>query len=55
MYISALFEAYRLLKEGKDFADKRKWFIEVVSGADLSCPLETDILEKAKAALKKDK
>jgi hypothetical protein len=55
VYISALYEAYRLLKEGKDFADKRKWFIEVVSGADLSCPLETDILEKAKAALKKGK
>ena len=38
-----------------DFTDKRKWFREVVCGADLACPLETGILKKAKAALKKDK
>jgi len=55
VYMSALYEAYRLLKEGKDFVDKSKWFLEVVSGADLSCPLEEDILDKAKAVLKKDK
>ena len=55
VYIEALYKAYRLLKEGKDFADKRKWFREVVSGADLACPLETGILEKAKAALTKGK
>ena len=54
-YIEALYEAYRLLKEGKDFADKSKWFLEVVSGADLACPLETGILKKAKAALTKGK
>ena len=53
VYIEALYKAYRLLKEGKDFADKRKWFLEVVSGADLACPLETGILEKARAALKR--
>lgn len=51
VYVKALYEAYRLLKEGKDFAYKRKWFCKVVSGADLSCPLEEDILGKAKAAL----
>lgn len=55
VYIEALYKAYRLLKEGKDFADKRKWFLKVVSGADLSCPLEEDILDKAKAALTKGK
>ena len=55
VYIEALYQAYRLLKEGKDFADKRKWFLKVVCGADLSCPLEEDILDKAKAVLKKDK
>jgi len=52
VYIAALYEAYRLLKEGKDFADKGKWFLEVVSGADLLCPLETGIPEKAKSALR---
>jgi len=55
VYIEALYEAYRLLKEGKDFADKSKWFLEVVSGADLACPLEAGILKKAKAALTKGK
>jgi hypothetical protein len=55
VYIEALYEAYRLLKEGKDFADKRKWFLEVVNGADLACPLVTGIMEKAKAALTKGK
>jgi hypothetical protein len=55
VYVSALYEAYRLLKGGKDFRDKRKWFVEVVSGADLGCPLETDILKKAKTALTKGK
>ncbi len=55
VYIKALYEAYRLLKEGKDFADKRKWFLEVVRGADLACPLETGILKKAKSALIKGK
>ena len=55
VYIEALYKAYRLLKEGKDFADKRKWFLEVVCGPDLACPLETGILEKAKSALTRGK
>jgi len=54
-YLEALYKVYRLLKEGKDFTDKRKWFREVVSGADLACPLETGILEKAKSALTRGK
>ena len=51
IYINALYEAYQLLKAGENFANKRKWFLEVVRGADLSCPLEKDILEHAKAGL----
>jgi len=47
VYMTALYEAYRLLKEGEDFAGKGERFLEVVSGADLSCPLEGDILGKA--------
>ncbi len=53
VYMTALYKAYRILKTGKDFADKSQWFLKVVSNADLSCPLQKDILEKAKAALKK--
>lgn len=51
IYINALYEAYQLLKAGKNFINKGKWFLEVVRGADLSCPLEKDILENAKAGL----
>ncbi|MFA5251792.1 MAG: zinc dependent phospholipase C family protein [Phycisphaerae bacterium] len=52
VYMSALYKVYRLLADGKNFDEKRKKrFCEVVSGADLSCPLEEDILEKAKAEL----
>ena len=45
VYIKALHKAYQLLKAGKNFTDKGNWFLEVVRGADLSCPLEKDILE----------
>jgi hypothetical protein len=52
IYLSALYKVYRLLTDGEDFnEDRKKWFCEVVSGADLLCPLEEDILEKAKAEL----
>jgi len=47
VYMTALYEAYQLLKEGEDFAGKGERFLKVVSGADLSCPLEEDILDKA--------
>jgi hypothetical protein len=52
IYITELYRAYRLLMAGKDFAGKGERFLKVVSGADLSCPLETNILEKAKKASK---
>ncbi|MBN1391720.1 MAG: zinc dependent phospholipase C family protein [Sedimentisphaerales bacterium] len=52
IYMSALYKVYRLLTDGGDFNEKRKmWFCNVVSGADLSCPLEEGILEKARAEL----
>jgi len=52
IYQTALYKVYRLLTDGEDFdKDRQKWFCDVVSGADLSCPLEEDILKKAKEAL----
>jgi len=52
VYLIALFEVYAVLKEGKDFTDKqRARFCSIISNADLSCPLEKDILEKAISAL----
>jgi len=56
IYLNALYKVYRLLADGEDFdKDRKKWFCDVVSGADLSCPLEEDILGKARAALGKFK
>jgi hypothetical protein len=52
IYLIALYEVYYVLREGKDFTDRHKQrFLHVVSGADLSCPLEQKIFEKASAAL----
>lgn len=52
IYLIALYEVYFILKEGKDFTDKqKKRFLTIVSDADLSCPLQQKLLEKAKAAL----
>jgi len=52
VYIAALYEVYVTLKAGKDFTDRHKnRFRKIVSNADLSCPLQTDILKKAQAAL----
>ncbi len=52
IYLIALYEVYFVLKEGKDFTDKhRKRFLRIVSDADLSCPLQQKIFEKARAAL----
>jgi len=53
VYMTALYKAYQILKTGKDFKNKSQWFLKVVSDADLSCPLQKDILEKAETALKK--
>ncbi len=54
VYMTALYKVYRLLTDGVGFDEKRKKrFCEVVSGADLSCPLEDDILKTANAELAK--
>ena len=56
IYVRALHACYLVLKEGRDFTDRqKKWFLRVVSDADLSCPLKQDVLKKAKAAVKKQK
>lgn len=55
IYITALYEVYELLKSGGDFSEKKSWFLRVVSAADLSCPLQTDILDKAYAALSENR
>ena len=47
-YIAALYEVYTTLAAGADFDESRKArFCEVVSDADLSCPLEQNTLQKA--------
>lgn len=51
VYITALYEVYTTLKAGGDFTDNKKRFLAIVSNADLSCPLQKDILKKAQAAL----
>ena len=53
IYLTALYEVYFVLKEGRDFTGThRKRFLRIVSDADLSCPLKHKIYEKARAALK---
>lgn len=53
VYLIALYEVYFVLREGKDFNDKHtKRFLSIVSDADLSCPLQQKIFEKACAALR---
>jgi hypothetical protein len=52
VYLIALYEVYFVLKKGGDFTEQHEErFRSIVSDADLSCPLEQDILEKAYAAL----
>ena len=54
IYLQALYEVYRVLKEGKDFTDQHKQrFLNIVSDADLSCPLKKNIPENARSALEK--
>jgi hypothetical protein len=51
-YMAALYEVYTILAAGRDFDDPQKRrFREIVSDADLSCPLEKDILPKAQEKL----
>ncbi len=53
IYLIALYEVYFVLREGKDFTRRHKQrFLRIVSSADLSCPLEQNILKKASIALK---
>jgi len=53
IYLIALYEVYFVLKEGLGFNKRHKQrFLRIVSEADLSCPLEQHIFEKASAALK---
>ena len=52
VYLIALYEVYFLLLQGKDFTDVHQHrFFNIVSNADLSCPLEHNIFQKAYAAL----
>jgi len=51
VYMAALYEVYTTLAAGRDFKDQKARFREIVSSADLSCPLEKDILQKAQKAL----
>ena len=51
-YIAALYEVYTILAADQDFDDPQKRrFREIVSDADLSCPLEKDILQKTHETL----
>jgi hypothetical protein len=51
VYLAALYEVYTTLAAGQDFDRQKARFREIVSDADLSCPLEKDILAKARAKL----
>ncbi len=53
VYLIAFYEVYALLDVGGDFSDESaKRFKSIVSGADLACPLEQNILGKALDAWK---
>jgi hypothetical protein len=54
LYIAALYEVYTTLSNGQDFTEaKRQRFLATVSDADLSCPLEHNILKDAYKELTK--
>jgi hypothetical protein len=56
VYVTALYEVYVVLMAGDDFDEpQKKRFLNIVDNADLSCPLEHNILEKAYAALARKK
>ncbi len=50
-YIAALYETYTILTSGGDFRNQEARFRQIVSDADLSCPLEKGILAKAREKL----
>ncbi|MCU0916222.1 MAG: zinc dependent phospholipase C family protein [Planctomycetes bacterium] len=53
-YIAALYEVYATLSAGQDFTPaKKKRFESIVRSADLSCPLQSKILETARRELTK--
>jgi hypothetical protein len=51
VYMATLYEVYTTLTAGKDFEEQKTRFGKIVSDADLSCPLENDILRKAQETL----
>jgi hypothetical protein len=54
IYITALFEVYTVLRDSGNFDDAEpKRFLAIVSDADLSCPLQHGILNKARKELTK--
>lgn len=54
VYLKALYKVYEILRKGESFTEREKRnFLKVVSEADLSCPLEKDILKNAKEALQR--
>jgi len=56
VYLRALYKVYDTLGKGESFtAPEKKNFLNVVSEADLSCPLEKDILKNAAEALESSK
>ena len=55
VYLIALYEAYLVLSRGGDFKEKHKRrFRSIVSSADLSCPLEKGIFDRARDSLKSE-
>lgn len=51
-YLKALYKVYLVLKEEESFSDGcKERFLSIVSDADLSCPLQKDILKKARTNL----
>lgn len=54
VYLKALYKVYDVLRKGKSFTEmNKKKFLKIVSGADLSCPLEKNILKNAEGALQR--
>jgi hypothetical protein len=52
VYITGLYEVYSVLLAGEDFdKPQQERFLSIVDDADLSCPLEQNIFEKAYKAL----
>lgn len=52
VYLLVLYEAFELLNNNSDPKKHQERFLSILSDADLSCPLDSDILSKAEIALK---